>query len=100
METPFKDAVWIMADTDGDTSPTHRYYLYTASFDITADAPVTLYISAFSQYAVFVNGTFADAGVFEDYDFHPAASPAATRSPSATTSAAKTSRHAPKARPA
>ena len=71
METPFKDAVWIMADTDGDASPTHRYYLYTASFDITADAPVTLYISAFSQYAVFVNGTFADAGVFEDYDFHP-----------------------------
>ena len=71
MENLFKDAAWIMADTDGDASPTHRYYLYTASFDVTADAPVTLYISAFSQYAAFVNDTFADAGVFEDYDFHP-----------------------------
>ncbi len=71
MNQIFEKAAWIMADTDGQTNIEHRYYLYKTSFDITDGSPVTLYISAFSQYAAFVNGVFADTGVFEDYDFHP-----------------------------
>ena len=70
MQNVFENAAWIMADTDALTAE-HRFYTYSAPFELTELSPVTLYISAFSQYAAFVNGTFADTGVFEDYDFHP-----------------------------
>lgn len=70
MNDIFRAARWIMADTP-DPAAEHRYYRYTDVFRVSGSEPVTLYISAFSQYAVWVNGVFANAGVFEDYDFHP-----------------------------
>ena len=70
MQNVFENAAWIMADTDAPTAE-HRFYTYSAPFELTELSPVTLYISAFSQYAAFVSGTFADTDVFEDYDFHP-----------------------------
>ncbi len=70
MNDIFHAAKWIMADTP-DPAAEHRYYRYTDTLHVTDTRSVTLYIAAFSQYAVWVNGVFADAGIFEDYDFHP-----------------------------
>lgn len=65
----FASAEWITANTPVSDAE-HRCYNFVAEFEL--DEPsATLYISAFSQYAVWVNGEFCDTDVFEDYDFHP-----------------------------
>lgn len=67
----FEKAAWIMAD-DGDMDAVeHRFYIYKASFRANAGDTVTFAVGAFSQYALWVNGVFANAGIFEDYEFHP-----------------------------
>ena len=69
MKDIFKNAEWITASS-ASAADEHRCYNYFEEFSF--DEPVaTLYISAFSQYAVWVNGEFCDTDVFEDYDFHP-----------------------------
>ena len=69
MKDIFKNAEWITASS-ASAADEHRCYNYFEEFSL--DEPVaTLYISAFSQYAVWVNGEFCDTDVFEDYDFHP-----------------------------
>ena len=69
MKDIFKNAEWITASS-ASADDEHRCYNYFAEFSL--DEPfATLYISAFLQYAVWVNGVFCDTDVFEDYDFHP-----------------------------
>lgn len=70
MTPVFQNAQWIMADTQ-DPTKEHQFYLYRDTFSVVDAKNITLHISAFSQYAVWINGVFANAGVFEDYDFHP-----------------------------
>lgn len=59
----FKEACWIMAN---DPAPqVDSYYDYVETF--TAQGQVTLYISAHTNYAVYVNGQFVDCGQLPDY---------------------------------
>lgn len=62
----FRDAQWIF--TDGVSIPViDRYFSYKA----TLTAPTgraTLYISAHSQYAVYLNGSFVNCGQYDDYE--------------------------------
>ena len=62
----FRNARWIF--TDGVKMPVvDRYFTYKS----TLNAPTgkaTLYISAHTQYAVYVNGTFVNCGQYDDYE--------------------------------
>ena len=71
MINAFENAKWIMADTASDTDTEHRYYNYLGSFNRAGGEKTTLYVSAFTQYAIWLNGSFVDGGQYEDRDFHP-----------------------------
>ena len=59
----FANAKWIFA---GDTEPVvDRYYDYRQIFSVSGDTAV-LYISAHTNYAVYVNGKFVDCGQLPD----------------------------------
>ena len=62
----FRDAQWIF--TDGVSIPVvDRYFSYKAM--LTAPTrKATLYISAHSQYAVYLNGNFVNCGQYDDYE--------------------------------
>ncbi len=64
---PFSGAEWIFADC-GFEEVKDKAFLYKAYFKASANDKTSLYISAHSQYAVFVNGNFADAGQYDDYE--------------------------------
>ena len=65
--TQFKKAEWIFADCK-DTEICDRYFEYRESFTATSDITTKLYISANSQYVVYVNGQFVDCGQYDDYE--------------------------------
>lgn len=63
-----KRAKWIFADVDLQNQIIDRYFDYTASFDIQEPSKVQMYISAYSQYAVYINGEFVNCGQYDDYE--------------------------------
>lgn len=63
----FKKAEWIFADCK-DTEICDRYFEYRESFTANSDITTKLYISANSQYVVYVNGQFVDCGQYDDYE--------------------------------
>ena len=64
----FCNAEWIFAA--GITGPIRdRYFIYQTKL-IAPTGKATLYISAHSQYAVYLNGTFVDCGQYDDYEHH------------------------------
>lgn len=63
---PFKNAEWIFCDTDDEVID--KAFIYETDFDISADAKIYLYISAYTQYTVYINGEFADAGQYDGYE--------------------------------
>lgn len=66
-ERLFDNAQWIMAATDLPRIR-DRYFLYQARFMSRPADDVRLYISAHSQYAVYLNGQFVDWGQMDDYE--------------------------------
>ena len=59
----FSNAKWIFA---GDAAPiVDRYYDYRQSFSVSGSSTL-LYISAHTNYAVYVNGVFVDCGQLPD----------------------------------
>lgn len=64
----FCDAQWIFAD--GIKAPViDRYFSYKTNLNAPA-GKATLYISAHSQYAVYLNGAFVNCGQYGDYEIH------------------------------
>lgn len=61
----FENAKWIMA-AHAPEQPVDSYYDHQTVFSVSGDVPVTLYISAHSHYAVYVNGQFVDCGQLPD----------------------------------
>ncbi|MBR7132249.1 MAG: hypothetical protein IKD04_01810 [Clostridia bacterium] len=64
---PFKDAEWIMADC-ALADIRDKAFIYRTQFSACTSEKTKLYIAAHTQYAVFVNGRFADAGQYDDYE--------------------------------
>ena len=60
----FEKAQWIMANDP--LAAIDSYYDYKETF-IAQEGPVTLHISAHTNYAVYVNGQFVDCGQLPDY---------------------------------
>lgn len=68
MEQPcFKRAKWIFAKCH-DEKVEDQYFDYQQSFSVTGEGPVLLRVSAHSNYALWVNGSFSDCGQLPDYD--------------------------------
>ena len=64
----FRNAEWIFAgNINGPV--VDRYFVYQTALEA-PDGTATLYISAHSQYAVYVNGVFVDCGQYDDYEDH------------------------------
>ena len=63
----FKNAEWIVAP-DAANCHKDRYFEYTAVFELNSTENVKIYISAYSDYALYVNGKFVDAGIFDGYE--------------------------------
>lgn len=63
---PFKNAEWIFCDTDVEL--TDKAFIYDTSFISFTNAKIKLHICAYSQYAVYVNGEFVDAGQYDGYE--------------------------------
>ena len=62
----FDNAQWIFVD-GVKNSVVDRYFAYKAILK-TPTAKAILYLSAHSQYAVYVNGSFVDCGQYDDYE--------------------------------
>lgn len=62
------EAKWIFADIDLQKHVLDRYFDYIASFCIKEISEIQMYISAYSQYVVYVNGKFVDCGQYDDYE--------------------------------
>ena len=63
---PFDSARWIICDTDL-CEIKDKAFIYKTSFTANI-TKTTLYIAAHSQYAVYINGVFVDAGQYDDYE--------------------------------
>jgi len=63
----FCDSQWILADIKTDKIM-DKAFLYKTSFSVYKREKITLYIAAHTQYAVYVNGMFVDAGQYDDYE--------------------------------
>ena len=61
-----EQAKWIFADVNGEI--VDRYFEYRKNFCVEQISDAKLYISAYSQYAVYLNGTFVDCGQYADYE--------------------------------
>lgn len=63
----FNNAQWIVAP---DALNYHKdsYFEYTSVFEIENIENVKIYISAYSDYALYINGRFVDAGIFDGYE--------------------------------
>ena len=62
----FDTAKWIFVQDPGEAHD--QYYDYVSAFTLSAEKKVTLYISAHSNYALWINGQFADCGQLPDYE--------------------------------
>ena len=69
-ENVFSRAEWIFAGA-AEAPVVNRYFVYRETFSAAGAGEAKLYISAHSQYAVYLNGVFVNAGQYEDYEFHP-----------------------------
>lgn len=65
---PFKASEWIFVKGE-DPQAENGYFDYKAEFEISSHS-ATLYISAYSAYAVWVNGVFVNCGQMADYEEH------------------------------
>ena len=62
----WEDAQWIFAEDSEDIL--NSYFEYLTSFTAYTNEETLLYISAYSQYAVYMNGQFVDCGQYDDYE--------------------------------
>lgn len=65
-----RKAKWIFANT-AKRQIVDSYFCYEKNF-FSAASDAFLYISAHSDYAVFINNVFLDCGQFQDYEGYPA----------------------------
>ena len=63
----FEKAQWIMAPCE-DKNIIDKYFEYRTTFDAKEGIEALLYISASTQYAVYLNGQFVDCGQYEGYE--------------------------------
>lgn len=63
----FQNAQWIFA-AGVKPDVVDRYFDYQTTFSLAEPADTKLYISAYSQYAVYLNGTFVDCGQMPGYE--------------------------------
>ena len=63
----FHNAQWIFA-AGVKPDVVDRYFDYQTTFSLAEPADTKLYISAYSQYAVYLNGTFVDCGQMPGYE--------------------------------
>ncbi len=63
---PFALAQWIICDSDLQEIK-DKAFIYKTDF-LASKGKTTLYIAAHSQYAVYINGVFVDAGQYDDYE--------------------------------
>lgn len=63
----FSGAEWIFADC-GKEKVCDSYFEYRTSFDADPGVTTKLYIGAYSQYVVYINGQFVDCGQYDDYE--------------------------------
>ena len=62
----FEQAKWIFANVEGEV--VDRYFEYQTTFEVDDKKEVMARISAYTQYAVYVNGQFVDCGQYHDYE--------------------------------
>ena len=62
----FDSAKWIFVAQPGEAHD--RYYDYKAAFTVKNEAKTVMYISAHSNYALWINGVFVDCGQLPDYE--------------------------------
>ena len=62
----FENAKWIMCDFEGDIID--KAFLYKKSFVASKSEGARLYISAHTQYAVYINGEYVDGGQYDGYE--------------------------------
>lgn len=63
----FQNARWIFVkDPQGEVHD--KYFDYETTFSVTGEGAVLLHISAHSNYALWINGQFADCGQLPDYE--------------------------------
>ena len=67
MTNILKKAQWIMAPCKSQEI-IDKYFDYRTTFTAQAGAEALLYISASTQYAVYINGQFVDCGQYEGYE--------------------------------
>lgn len=67
MDNVLKNAQWIMHPCDTEQI-VNTYFECRKTFSVKADQKTTLYISASTQYAVYINGAFVDCGQYEGYE--------------------------------
>ena len=67
MNNIFEKAQWIMSLCDTEEI-IDKYFEYRAFFEAQAGAETVLYISASTQYAVYINDQFVDCGQYEGYE--------------------------------
>lgn len=62
----WKYAKWIFADTNQDV--VNRYFEYKTKIEIEEICDTKFYISAYTEYAVYINGQFVECGQYDDYE--------------------------------
>ncbi len=68
---PFAQALWVW--NDGGRDEVNQYVEFRHEFTLEhVDETASLFISVDSEYAVWINGAFADAGQYDDYPEHKA----------------------------
>ena len=68
----FRNSEWIIADVNGKDIEDNAF-IYQESFDLTSTKDCYLYLSSYTQYAVYINGRFVDCGQYcgyEDYQVY------------------------------
>ena len=63
----FENADWIFVDYDG-SQICDEYFEYCTSFEISSVSKTTLFLCSYSQYAVYINGTFVNCGQYDGYE--------------------------------
>lgn len=66
-QTLFQDAQWIFADCDIEEI-CDCYFEYYTEFEVFNKDAITLAICSYSQYAVYINGTFVNCGQYDGYE--------------------------------
>jgi len=65
----FQFADWIFADVE-EKEICNQYYEYQSCFEAEQDCEVKLYISAYSEYVVYLNGSFVNCGQYDDLEHY------------------------------